>query len=87
MKPYHEIMSDGRTVWVNDAFCNVGRFSRTGVDIHKTADEQMKTGTQCLDCKAGSTTRADWEHFKSTMLRIYGADIEDKYMPEFLRDT
>ncbi len=79
-----EISSDGRTVWVNDPFINVGRFSRNGIDIHHSAEQQIVGGKQCLDCKAGPCTEADWEYFKAGMLRVYNVLIEDKHKPKNL---
>ena len=47
----HEIISDGKTVWVNgaDGMC-LGRFSDAGVDVHRTSAEQAAGLLQCLDC-------------------------------------
>jgi hypothetical protein len=41
----HEIISDGRTVWVNgsDGIC-LARFSRFGIDVHNDAFGQMAGG-------------------------------------------
>lgn len=78
-----DIQSDGRTVWVNGADgCCVGRFSQYGVEIHHTAEAQMTTGDQCLDCKAGPTNLLDWEHFKVGMKSYYGVEISDKHRPK-----
>lgn len=80
----YEILSDGRTVWVNDSFINVGRFSRNGIDIHHRAEEQILSGKQCLDCKAGPCTDADWDHFQKGMMFHFGVLIGDEHKPKNL---
>lgn len=80
-----EIMSDGKTVWVNGADgCCLGRFSWAGIDVHKDAEGQQESG-QCLDCKAGPTTYEDWLRFKDGMLQHYNVKIAKKHIPQFLR--
>jgi hypothetical protein len=75
----YEVMSDGYTVWVNSNLGGyaLGRFSRTGIDIHKDSME-------CLDCMAGPTTHEHWERFKAGMKRYHGIDVPEKHMPKFL---
>jgi hypothetical protein len=80
-----EIMSDGKTVWINDSNgCNIGRFCRNGIDIHYSGDQQIALGHQCLDCKIGPCTDADWEHFKVGMSKSYAVVISDKHKPHNL---
>ena len=80
-----EIISDGKVVWINGSDgCNIGRFSRNGIDIHHSAEKQITAGSQCLDCKAGPCTDVDWEHFKLGMLRIYNILIGDNHKPRNL---
>jgi len=76
-----EIQTDGKTVWVNTGIC-LGRFSRFGIDVHKAAKEQMKGGSQCLDCY----NEPDWERFKASMLRFHGVSIGDEYRPEWVSE-
>ncbi len=82
----NEIKSDGRTVWVNSGEdgTNLARFSKMGIDIHKTSEQQIATGKQCIDCKPGPTSYSDWKGFKQTMLDIYKIKISNKHMPDFL---
>ena len=75
-----QILSDDRTVWVNDDHGSaVGRFSATGVDVHVSAEEQMERGQQCLDCVAGEPfkppRRSLWERFRASMLFFYGVEV------------
>ena len=80
-----QIQSDGKVVWINDSDgCNIGRFSRNGIDIHHRAEQQIAGGKQCLDCKAGPCTEADWEYFKAGMLKNYNVLIENKHKPRNL---
>jgi hypothetical protein len=80
-----EIDSDGKTVWVNSVEgCCIGRFSRAGIDVHHDADEQIARGQQCLDCRKGPTTLADWEHFKTAMAKHFEVIVTDDHRPRFL---
>jgi hypothetical protein len=77
VKDDFEILSDGRTVWVNTPSGCIGRFSAKGVDVHKLPEEQMEGG-QCLDC----TTDPDWDRFKASMLHYYGIEVGDEHRPK-----
>ncbi len=80
-QPQVEIAFDGITVWVNDANgCNIARFGRFGIDVHRPLNEQATEG-QCLYCTAGEVTKEDWETFKREVLRHHGVTVTDKYKP------
>jgi hypothetical protein len=81
-----EIISDGRTVWVNDEVGNIGRFSWTGIDVHPTIIEQMDGASECLACTHGLTHLADWRNFQSLMKQHYHVDVSDRHMPAFIRN-
>lgn len=81
-----EIVSDGKTVWINsEAGCCLGRFSKNGIDIHKDVEQQMTDGQQCLDCKPGPVNLFDWRRFQSGMLRFYGVVVTDRHIPIYLK--
>lgn len=82
----HEIISDGRTVWVNDhtGFCT-GRFSKFGIDVHKSLAAQIEGQSQCLACTHTRPTMADWVRFQKLMREHYGIVVEAKHRPDFLR--
>lgn len=81
----HEIISDGKTVWVNDSSgCCIGRFSRNGIDVHHTGKVQMDTGYECIDCKPGRTTIEDWKAFQKGMKEHHGVTVPDRKKPKFL---
>lgn len=83
-----EIASDGVTVWVNGPDgSSTARFGRMGIDIHRSMAEQIASRDPCLQCTHAPTTRADWDTFKAGMLKHYGLEIPDKYMPERFRDA
>lgn len=84
--PSYEIMSDGKTVWVNHQRGQlIGRFSRTGIDIHRDfSDHKRRYGEHCLDCKPGPTNHEDWNRFKNGMKQFHEIVIPDKHMPKFL---
>jgi hypothetical protein len=80
-----EIVSDGRTVWVNaEDGCCVGRFSVNGIDVHHDGASQLALGKQCLDCKPGPCDLSDWRHFQRAMREHYGIWINTKHRPEYL---
>lgn len=80
-----EIISDGTTVWVNapDGGC-IGRFSKRGVDVHLSADEQIRQGRQCLDCTHGKPGPAEWHRFKTGMQKHHGVAVSDRHRPGWL---
>jgi hypothetical protein len=81
-----EIMSDGATVWVNGSDGgNVGRFSRSRLDIHHAVEVQVETGATCLNCRPGPTDVAAWRRFCADMRALFGVSISDRHTPEFLK--
>ena len=83
---YIQTLSDGKTVWINDdeGTC-LGRFSKFGIDVHKSARHQAG-GSHCLECKLGPTTAADWELFTKAMDRYHKVTVKNDVMPGFIRD-
>jgi hypothetical protein len=80
-----QIQSDGRTVWVNDShgYCT-GRFSRHGVDVHRSAAQQEMGMSECLDCIHDLEPVPAWDRFKSSMLEHHGVVVGDEHRPEFV---
>lgn len=80
-KDKYEIESDGKTVWVNGGEFGVclGRFSALGIDIHS------EDTVSCILCTHETTYPMDWEVFKEGMARFHKVTIDDKHMPEFLK--
>lgn len=67
------VSQDGRSVWVNDhQGCCIGRWSAQGMDVHKTGDEQMSTGLQCLFCDEGP-----YELFQEKMFEFHEIKLRD----------
>ena len=81
-----ETLSDGKTVWVNapDGSC-IGRFSRFGIDVHRTASDQMRDAPECLDCTHGRPRLAEWRRFQIGMRRHHAVGVGDEHMPAFIR--
>jgi len=80
-----EIESDGRVVWVNDPTgCCIGRFSKNGVDVHRTGPEQVELGTQCLDCFHEGNPAEQWDRFVSSMKTHHGVDVSARHRPKFV---
>lgn len=80
-----EILSDGRTVWVNTPESSIGRFGPYGIDVHRTLQAQMEGQSECLACTHGPTTLADWRRFQALMLHYYNVTIPDSHMPSSIR--
>jgi hypothetical protein len=77
-----EILSDGRTCWVNGADgCCLGRFVHSKLmvhmDVHRDADGQAGSGSSCLGCARDAT----WPEFKVAMLRYHGVEVPDAHKP------
>lgn len=89
LSPTHKLESDGSTVWVNGPDgCCIGRFSRFGIDIHRTLAQQQTTGKECLLCTHGKTTLEDWQHFVDGMQKHHSITVNDIHKPRFLmKDT
>jgi hypothetical protein len=75
-----QVISDGRTVWVDVEGFTVGRFSAFGIDIH-TAD-----ASGCIDCTHTKPDRADWDRFVSGMLEHHEVEVSDSHMPDYLQE-
>lgn len=82
----HQVQWDGRTVWVNSGFdgCSIGRFTPAGVDVHRTAQEQMDGAAQCLKCLR-SAGPEEWAMFRDLMEMHYGVTIPDEATPTRLQ--
>jgi len=67
-QPLHEVLvaEDGRTLWVNGPDGSlIGRFSKVfGMDVHRTATEQMAGGRECLFCTHGKPDAEEWTKFR-----------------------
>lgn len=71
------VSADGKTLWVDggDGSC-IGRFSKTfGIDVHKTAAEQMAGGSQCLFCTHEAAGQREFEVFRAQMLAHHGIEV------------
>lgn len=79
----HELMTDGKTVWVNapDGMC-VSRFTPRGVDVHGTTEQQL-SGIQCEDCfqRNPETPDADWKRFVDSTKQIHGVAVPEQFRP------
>lgn len=80
-----QIDFDGATVWVNapDGSC-VGRFSKFGIDVHRTVAEQIETGEQCIECTHGCPTASEWDRFTELMELHYKVQVPAAAKPKFL---
>ena len=76
-----EITTDGITVWVNGPGVCIGRFGPRGVDVHRSAEEQMAGMGQCLDCRE----EPDWSSFVASMKEHHGVEVEADLEPDWSR--
>lgn len=82
LKP--EIITDGRTVWVN-TWCCIGRFGFAGIDIHREPGEAQTKG-ECLYCTHEPTTRTDWDTFVQKMKELHGVEVPQQFMPDRFKE-
>ena len=71
------VSSDGGTVWVN-AFdgSSIARFSkRFGIDIHRSATEQLAGAGQCLYCTHEKALESDWLLFCDKVAELHNIRI------------
>lgn len=81
----YEVMTDGRTVWVNSPGICVGRFTVAHMDIHQDLQKQLETAKSCDDCREGPFTEKDWQYFRDRMREMFGVNVPDNYAPEAMR--
>ena len=74
-----EILTDGRTVWVNGMRGLLGRFSHVGIDVH--VDGQCQPDS----CKPASGLEG-WQEFQRLMKKHHAINVSDRFKPNFLKD-
>jgi hypothetical protein len=67
----------GRTAWVSGADGSmIGRFSKVfGVDVHRTATEQMRGEGECLFCTHVPAGPVEWDLFRQALLKHYDINV------------
>jgi hypothetical protein len=77
-----QISPDGQTVWVHAGDgSTVGRFSRVfGIDVHRTATEQIAGKGQCLHCTHEPAGQAEWDQFCALMLEHHQIRVDPSIM-------
>ena len=80
-----ELLTDGDTLWVNDhvGMC-IGRFGARGVDVHRSAAEQVAGAPQCLDCIHDLPPVEAWDRFVSSMAKHHAVRIGPEWKPAFV---
>lgn len=80
----HEIIWDGRVVWVNSCVdgMSLGRFSsHGGIDVHKPFAEQKASGSACLDCSPDGSEKG-WKRFCTSMLEHHNVAVPERAKPK-----
>lgn len=80
----YEITSshDGKTLWIAgaDGSC-IARFSkRFGIDIHRSAAEQMNGAGECLYCTHQPAGQAEWAFFRTSVQAHFKIDVPESSM-------
>lgn len=80
-----ELLTDGDTLWVNDhvGMC-IERFGARGVDVHRSAAEQVAGAPQCLDCIHDLPPVEAWDRFVSSMAKHHAVRIGPEWKPAFV---
>ena len=79
----YQLMTDGRTVWVNDSFALcIGRLSPIGMDVHAKSEQQRK-GEHCLDCRSvrGLSAQDRWKAFVESMRVHHNVVLPEDFFP------
>ncbi len=83
----YQVLSDGRTVWVNEA--SGGAVARLGsfgdiamVDVHRPLAQQCAEG-ECLDCRHDLAGAEAWDYFKGSVLKHFGLTIAERHRPRW----
>lgn len=58
-----------------------------GVDVHRSASEQLEGAPECLVCTHGRVTAEDWALFVEAMAIHHGIDVGDQFRPGYLRGS
>lgn len=77
-----QVSSCGTTLWVHGLDgSTVGRFSKVfGMDVHRTAAEQLAGLPQCQHCTHESPTEKDWAEFRLLMAAHHRVDVPASLM-------
>ena len=72
-----QVADDLSTVWVHGYDgSTVGRFSvRFGIDIHRTATDQIEGAPQCLHCTHEAPSHHDWLTFCDLMQKLRNISV------------
>jgi hypothetical protein len=80
-----QVESNGTTVWVHDTGGGcIGRFGKTGAEIHRTTLEQMETGRECFECWHGPMKLVDWRRFVQRMREVHAVEVAEMHKPSWI---
>lgn len=82
----NQILSDGKTVWVNglrgECVARLSGFEdMASIDIHQPLEVQRETGKECLDCRSDLRGADAWHYFVLSLQRHFGITIHEKHRP------
>ena len=74
-------------VWIHSSDgSTVGRFNRTGIDLHNTITEQMAGKPECRLCTHGNVKPCDWVLFREKALEWWNVFIPEDAFKDFKKD-
>jgi hypothetical protein len=79
--PKYEVLTDGKTVWVNNPTC-VARFCKASYEYAGTCG-----GYHTVAFVGTHRLAYDWAHFVILVKERFGIQIEDKYRPAYVPST
>ena len=87
-----QILSDGRTVWVNglsgESLARLSSFRGMAIiDIHNKLDAQRQTGSECLDCRHDLKGANAYEYFVLSLKRNFGVEVAEEHRPQWASST
>jgi hypothetical protein len=89
---HNQIISDGKTVWVNgqrgECIARLSGFEDiAAVDVHQPLDVQRETGKECLDCRNDLRGSEAWQHFVAALDRYFGIVVDERHRPTWAKET
>lgn len=72
-----EVSLLGHNVWVTaqDGSCAARFGKRFGIDVHRTATDQLAGAAECLYCTHEPAGEAEWQVFRAAVLRHHGIEV------------
>lgn len=80
----YEVLTDGRTVWVNSDVKILGRFCKYSAELVVYNSETGRDEVTTVSSAEGRTTAAEWAWFGDAIKRHHGIVVDETYRPEYI---